>query len=233
MLSLFYFSPVAAAVLAPAFAGFEARRLMFPSVGAKDFTQGEVVWVTGGLVGGGAVLAFALNVSELVVIQTTSALTLCVVATAKFLLVVALTTWLFGGGVSWVKGVGCGVSVLGVAAYNWMKYREVVRRREGGAGKGEGEQPVELELQLWDDEDDLEALELEEEARQGKEGKGTGKGSKGLRKGKGGRGRRKAGVEAAETEELVVAVDRRAAAAADTPSESSALADGVDTAVEA
>ena len=230
MLSLFYFSPVAAAVLAPAFAGFEARRLMFPSVGAKDFTQGEVVWVTGGLVGGGAVLAFALNVSELVVIQTTSALTLCVVATAKFLLVVAMTTWLFGGGVSWVKGVGCGVSVLGVAAYNWMKYREVVRRREG-TGKAEGE-PVELELQLWDDEDDLERLEMEGEVREGKRGKGTGKGkaAKGLRRDKGVRGRRKAEVEAAETEELVVAVDRRTAAAVDGPSESSALAGGVDAA---
>ena len=142
MLSLLYFSPVAATVLTPAFFTLESSRLLHPPADSPSFVSPpSVITHTVLLILGGAILAFALNISELFVIQHTSALTLCVVATAKFILVVGMTTVLFGHRVTWVNVLGCGVSVVGVAAYNYLKYREVWERQrmgqeQGGVGDG-------------------------------------------------------------------------------------------------
>ena len=132
LLSLFYFSPVAAIVLVPAFVGLEWSALLHPSPPATDFVASPaIVYHTVGLILSSAVLAFTLNLSELSLIQSTSALTLCVVATVKFLLVVVLTSLLFEHEVSVVNAVGCCVSVAGVAGYNFIKYREFEQQRVG------------------------------------------------------------------------------------------------------
>ena len=129
LLSLFYFSPVAAIVLVPTFYGLELRSLLYPAASQPSFVDSPaIVYQTAGLILASALLAFTLNLSELSLIQSTSALTLCVVATVKFLLVVVLTSALFEHEVSAVNAVGCCLSVLGVAGYNFLKYREMARQ---------------------------------------------------------------------------------------------------------
>ena len=132
LLSLFYFSPVAALVLVPTFFRLEWTALLHPAADATSFVASPaVVYHTLGLILLSAVMAFALNLSELSLIQSTSALTLCVVSTVKFLLVVVLTSVLFEHEVSVVNAVGCCVSAVGVGGYNWIKYREFEQQRVG------------------------------------------------------------------------------------------------------
>ena len=147
LLSLFYFSPVAALVLIPAFFRLEASPLFYPLPTAISFVSPpEVVYQTVGMILSSALLAFALNLSELSLLQSTSALTLCVVATIKFLLVVVLTSVLFEHQVSAVNAVGCMLSVAGVAGYNYIKYKEFAQQErveaaaeKAGAAGGVGE----------------------------------------------------------------------------------------------
>ena len=125
LLSLFYFSPVAAVVLVPGFFRLEWTALLNPSPPAISFVASSaVIYNTVGLILSSALLAFTLNLAELSLIQSTSALTLCVVSTVKFLLVVVLTSVLFEHEVSPINAFGCCVSVLGVAGYNYIKYCE-------------------------------------------------------------------------------------------------------------
>ena len=132
LLSLFYFSPVAALVLIPTFFGLEWTALLYPTPPAISFVASPaVVYHTVGLILSSALLAFTLNLAELSLIQSTSALTLCVVATVKFLLVVVLTSVLFEHEVSVINAVGCCVSVAGVAGYNFIKYAEYEQQRVG------------------------------------------------------------------------------------------------------
>ena len=132
LLSLFYFSPVAALVLVPTFYFLEWSDLLHPSSDAISFIASPaIIYHTLALILSSAVLAFALNLAELSLIQSTSALTLCVVATVKFLLVVVLTSALFEHEISVLNAVGCCMSVVGVGGYNYIKYRELQQQRVG------------------------------------------------------------------------------------------------------
>ena len=134
LLSLFYFSPVAAIVLVPTFFQLEWSALLYPSPDSTSFVASPaVMYYTLGLILSSAVLAFTLNLSELSLIQSTSALTLCVVATVKFLLVVVLTSVLFEHEVSVVNAVGCCMSVAGRGG---LQLHQVPGVREATAGGG-------------------------------------------------------------------------------------------------
>lgn len=119
--SLLYFSPVSITLLFPLFLFTERSDLIASSFITDDqqFTTVTMLILLGSL------LAFGLNCSELFVIQYTSALTLCVLATVKFLFVIVITTYLFHHPLSPLNAIGCAVSVAGVAMYNCQKCFEI------------------------------------------------------------------------------------------------------------
>ena len=123
LVSLYYFSPVSAVMLIPISITMEWTDLRSSEVVA---TNDNIIF-TILLILFGSILAFALNVSELFVIQITSALTLCVLASAKFLVVVWASQAIFEANttMSWINIYGNIISVVGVTLYNALKAYEM------------------------------------------------------------------------------------------------------------
>lgn len=124
LLSLFYFTPVSAFCLIPTFFVIDYAKL------TDSALMQNHIGVTAAIILVGALMSFGLNTSELLVLQATSALSLCVFGVCKFLLVIVFTTLLFHHELTTVNKIGCALSVLGVALYNVDKYQEQKRRRK-------------------------------------------------------------------------------------------------------
>jgi len=159
---MFYFSPVAAFILIPSFLMFEFEPLMHfhdyrsshsnsnndnqttqiinDRIPQTDFlANNEIILTTVGLLLVSALLAFGLNISELMTIQHTSALTLCVIASFKFLLVLAITTVIFDHPFTETNFIGCLLSVIGIASYNYIKYKEIQALNNSNYNNGDND----------------------------------------------------------------------------------------------
>ena len=129
MLSLFYFTPVSALLIIPFQLWFESG-----AIANSAFVQAGMWEKTVGLIILGSLIAFALNTSELMMIQATSALTLCVFGVFKFLLVILASIILFSYKTTLINRLGISCAVLGVIIYNADKYEEskITARGYGG-----------------------------------------------------------------------------------------------------
>ena len=131
LVSLYYFSPVSAVLLIPMSVIMEWHNLRTATV----VSTSNNLTLTISLILFGAILAFLLNVSELFVIQITSALTLCVLASAKFLVVVWASQAIFEANseMSSINIYGNVISVVGVTLYNALKAYEMTVNQAAAA----------------------------------------------------------------------------------------------------
>jgi len=94
---------------------------------ASPFLLVENMPQTAAILLSGAVLAFGLNMSELLLISHTSALTLCVCGIVKFVLVILITKRIFHADdiVKPTNYIGIAITIIGVILYNILKFTEV------------------------------------------------------------------------------------------------------------
>eukprot|EP00494_Astrolonche_serrata_P006004 UN06021 len=69
-------------------------------------------------------MAFCLNISEILLIGETSAVTACVVGISKLLVVISLSQIIFGVDANPVNVTGVFITALGIGYYNYYKYQQ-------------------------------------------------------------------------------------------------------------
>jgi len=115
MVALLYFAPITAVSLILPFFIWEFNAVELAPWQSEHMTSFVVV---------GGMLAFLLQLSELSLIKYTSALTMSVSGTAKLVLVVLLSSAMFAHEMTLFNKLGCTCVVLGVALYNYIRYKE-------------------------------------------------------------------------------------------------------------
>ncbi|CEO94650.1 hypothetical protein PBRA_000435, partial [Plasmodiophora brassicae] len=121
-LSLMYMTSSAViSLLIPLF-WFEWSELVHSSWVSSDVILSTLSML---LIGSG--LAFLLNMSELIVVQWSSALSLCVAGVFKLIIVIIVSSALFDFRPSIVNVFGCVLSLVGIAGYNWVRYHDARR----------------------------------------------------------------------------------------------------------
>ncbi|PWN47219.1 TPT-domain-containing protein [Violaceomyces palustris] len=93
---------------------------------------------TMGLIAAPGVLAFGMNLSEFALIQRTSVVTLSVAGIFKEVLTISLASVIFGDELTPINITGLCITLLGIALYNWLKYRLITKgvnvvSRSGGS----------------------------------------------------------------------------------------------------
>ncbi|TPX36020.1 hypothetical protein SmJEL517_g01759 [Synchytrium microbalum] len=127
--TLYYISPIMAVVIGCASIIGEVATGM---VGSSGFFSGIGRGAeTCGLLFGGGVLALCMTLVELVLLQKTSVVTLSVAGIAKEVFVIAIAEFVFGDMLNFIQYLGVGISIIGIAAYNYL-------RLSAGHGHGHG-----------------------------------------------------------------------------------------------
>jgi len=121
LLALFYFSPVSFLSLGIGFFPIELKRAKI-----SPFLSGTELYNTMGYIFIGCLIAFSLNFSELLVIQKTSALTMCVIGILKFVIVIPISVAVFGHHLNVVNVMGIFVTGIGIGLYQYTKYRDIM-----------------------------------------------------------------------------------------------------------
>jgi len=110
IVALFYISPIIFFSLVIPFLAIEAKTLVHSSLSAKQ---------TAILLTCSAVLAFSAKLSEVYVVEKTSALSFTVASICRLILVVVISALAFGESFSLLNGFGIAVCIIGVFLYNW------------------------------------------------------------------------------------------------------------------
>jgi len=121
LLAMFYFSPVSFVSLGIGFFPIELKRAL-----SSPLLSGTELYNTMGYICIGCLIAFSLNFSELLVIQKTSALTMCVIGTLKFVILVPISVAAFGHHLNVVNVIGIFVAAIGIGLYQYVKYRDIM-----------------------------------------------------------------------------------------------------------
>ncbi|CDW93686.1 hypothetical protein [Sporisorium scitamineum] len=82
---------------------------------------------TMGLIVAPGFLAFGMNLAEFALIKRTSVVTLSVAGIFKEVLTIALASSVFGDELTPINVTGLCITLLGIALYNWLKYRLITR----------------------------------------------------------------------------------------------------------
>jgi len=121
LLALAYIASTSVPLLFVASASIEWKRL-FASEFINDETQGASTF---GFLCIGAVMALMLNLSEILLIGTTSALTACVVGVCKLLIAITIAQMIgYGASLGPVNIAGICITVIGIAGYNYWKMQQ-------------------------------------------------------------------------------------------------------------
>lgn len=94
-----------------------------------------------------ALLALALNVAEMMLVEATSALTLNIANTAKFAAIILLSVLLFSTELSLLRVIGIVLCISGVGLFNIHKARTAKAKAEAMIKNSDGREQAELELQ--------------------------------------------------------------------------------------
>jgi len=124
LLTMFYFSPVSFLSLGIGFFPIELKRAE-----SSPLLAGTEFFNTMGWICIGCLIAFSLNISELLVIQKTSALTMCVIGILKFVILIPISVVAFGHHLNVVNIIGIFVTGIGIALYQYVKYRDIMESK--------------------------------------------------------------------------------------------------------
>ncbi|MES1916109.1 MAG: hypothetical protein MHM6MM_007958, partial [Cercozoa sp. M6MM] len=97
----------------------------------------------------GALLAFWLNMSEMMVVAATNGLTLCVTGVARLVVIVLISGQVFGHEIHALNGIGMSISLSGALAYQLLRHREKLQRQRAVASSN-NEVSAELDDLLTD-----------------------------------------------------------------------------------
>jgi len=120
LLTLAYISTISLPLLLVGFLAVEMNRLVESQFFQDPTKSIECVgWLTVG-----ATLAFLLNISEIMLIGSTSAVTTCVVGITKVIVLMLLSQVIFGPDLNQLKTTGVIVTLIAVFGYNLIKLQE-------------------------------------------------------------------------------------------------------------
>ncbi|KAL9934898.1 hypothetical protein V8E36_005974 [Tilletia maclaganii] len=118
--TIFWLAPIMAVSMAVASMIVEDWRVVLTS---RHFRGLAVSLKTLGLVTAPGVLAFCMHLSEFALIQRTSVVTLSVAGIFKEVSTIILASTIFGDELTPINVTGLCITILGIALYNWLKYR--------------------------------------------------------------------------------------------------------------
>lgn len=124
LLSLCYLAPIGFVSLLPAWFVLELPRI----VGDTTFWDTHQKSNTALLLCGGMFLAFLLNIVELMIIKTTSALTMSVTGITKMFMLIFINAYVFGYEFDVTNVSGIVITFIGICSYNYIRYSRLPAR---------------------------------------------------------------------------------------------------------
>lgn len=128
--TVWHISPVIAAVALPLALAFESQSIASSAFFHSWSMLGQLAVVLSVQ----SMLIFLLLVSEYLVVQHTSVLTLAVAGIVKELVTILLAMAVLGDRISQLNAVGFGISLVGIAVYQVIKFRQLRHKEERNRG---------------------------------------------------------------------------------------------------
>lgn len=127
--TIFWLSPVMGLCLILLSAMFESWHTIF-SGNSGYFDTLEHAAKTMGLIAVPGFLAFGMNLAEFALIKRTSVVTLSVAGIFKEVLTIVLASSVFGDELTPINVTGLCITLVGIASYNYLKYRLLTRGQD-------------------------------------------------------------------------------------------------------
>lgn len=124
--TIFWLAPIMGLSLISLSAIFESWHTIFAAKSAYFDTLPHAL-KTVGLIAAPGFLAFGMNLAEFALIKRTSVVTLSVAGIFKEVLTIALASSVFGDELTPINVTGLCITILGIALYNFLKYRLITR----------------------------------------------------------------------------------------------------------
>ncbi|TKY88156.1 hypothetical protein EX895_002866 [Sporisorium graminicola] len=124
--TVFWLTPVMGVSLISLSAIFESWHNIFAAKSGYFDTLAHGLRTTA-MIAAPGFLAFGMNLAEFALIKRTSVVTLSVAGIFKEVLTIALASSVFGDELTPINVTGLCITLLGIALYNWLKYRLITR----------------------------------------------------------------------------------------------------------